>query len=203
MPTKTGVVHSYTNNKKLPPFIHYIIDRRKEFSGQTYHFVDPEPVELAQLIFSIKSQLGIKTPKNIFVPYVLARMGKAWIRWIVKIMTRTGIEARIPAELMFIENFYKSQTLSSKKLKDSSYKNPDPRVTVFTELPAMIEYYLIRWKNLNLLSNPGDEQKSHQNRTSEFQHSPTTLLDYLHNINFTISKDDKNLNRRSSSIIDS
>jgi hypothetical protein len=67
----------------------------------------------------------------------------------------------------------------------------------------MIEYYLIRWKNLNLLSNPGDEQKSHQNRTSEFQHSPTTLLDYLHNINFTISKDDKNLNRRSSSIIDS
>ena len=203
MPTKTGIVHSYTNNKKLPPFIHYIIDRREEFSGQTYHFVDPEPVELAQLIFSIKSQLGIKTPKNIFVPYVLARMGKAWIRWIVKIMTRTGIEARIPAELMFIENFYKSQTLSSKKLKDSSYKNPDPGVTVFTELPAMIEYYLIRWKNLNLLSNPGDEQKSHQNRTSEFQHSPTTLLDYLHNINFTISKDDKNRNGRTSSIIDS
>jgi len=192
MPTKKGVAHSYTNNKKLPPFIHYIIDRREEFSGKTYHFVDPEPVELAQLIFSIKSRLGVKTPRKIFVPHGLAHTGKACIRWIVKIMTRTGIEARIPVELMFIENFYKSQTLSSKNLKDSSYKDPDPGLTVFTELPAMIEYYLTRWKHLNLFSIPGDEQKSHQNRTLEFQHSPTTLLDYLHNSNFNISKDDKN-----------
>ena len=58
-----------------------------------------------------------KETLKLFVPYVLARIGKAWIRWIVKIMTRTGIEARIPAELMLIENFYKSQTLSSKNLK--------------------------------------------------------------------------------------
>jgi len=94
--------------------------------------------------------------------------------------------------LMFIENFYKSQALSSKNLKDSSYKDPAPGVTVFTELPAMIEYYLTRWKHLNLLSIPGGEQKSQHNRTLEFQHSPTTLLDSFHNKNFAISKDDKN-----------
>jgi dTDP-4-dehydrorhamnose reductase len=202
MLTKKGVMHSYSNNLKLSHFIHHIIDRREEFSGKTYHFVDPEPVELTQLIFSIKSQLGVKTPRKIFVPYGLAQTGKACIRWIVKIMTRIGIEARVPVELMFLENFYKSQTLSSKNLKDSSYKDPAPGVTVFTELPAMIEYYLTRWKHLNLLSIPGDEQKSHQNSALEFQHSPTTLLDHLHNNNFTISKDDKNRNRRSSSIID-
>ena len=99
---------------------------------------------------------------------------------------RIGTEARIPAELMFIENFYESQTLSSKNLKDLSYKDPDPGITIFTELPAMIEYYLTRWKHLNLLSIPGDEQKSHQNRSLGFQQSPSTLLDYLHNNNFTI-----------------
>lgn len=203
MLTKKGIMHSYSNNLKLSHFIHYIIDKREEFSGKTYHFVDPEPVELAQLIFSIKSRLGVKTPRKIFIPYWLALTGKACIRWIVKKMNRIGIEARIPAELMFIENFYESQTLSSKNLKDSSYKDPAPGVTIFTELPAMIEYYVTRWKHLNLLSIPGDEQKSHQNRTLEFQHSPTTLLDYLHNHNFTISKDDKNRNRMSSSIIDS
>jgi len=186
MLTKKGVMHSYSNNLKLSHFIHYIIDRREEFSGKTYHFVDPEPVELAQLIFSIKSRLGVKTPKKIFVPYWLAHTGKACIRWMVKKMNRIGIEARIPAELMFIENFYESQTLSSKNLKDSSYKDPAPGVTIFTELPAMIEYYLTRWKHLNLLSIPCHEQKSHQNRILEFQHSPTTLLDYLHNHNFTI-----------------
>ena len=203
MLTKKGVMHSYSNNQKLPHFIHYIIDRRGEFSGKTYHFVDPEPVELPQLIFSIKSQLGVKTPRKIFVPYGLAQTGKACIRWIVKIMIRIGIDARIPVELMFIENFYKSQTLSSKKLEDSSYKDPAPGVTIFTELPAMIEYYLTRWKHLNLLSIPDEEQKSNQNQTLEFQHSPSTILDYLHNNSFTISKDDKNRNRRSSSIIDS
>lgn len=186
MLTKKGVMHSYSNNIKLSHFIDYIIDRRKEFSGKTYHFVDPEPVELTQLIFSIKSQLGLKTPWNICVPYGLANTGKACIRWIVKKMIRIGIEARIPAELMFIENFYKSQTLSSKKLKDSSYKDPAPKVTVFTELPAIIEYYLTRWKHLNLLSISDENQKRHQNWILDFQDSPTTLLDNLHNNKFTV-----------------
>jgi len=181
MLTKQGVMHSYSNNIKLSHFIHYIINSREEFSGKIYHFVDPEPVELTQLIFSIKSRLGVKTPRKIFVPYRLAHTGKACIRWIVKQMIKIGIEARVPAELMFIENFYKSQTLASKNLKDSSYKDPAPGVTVFTELPAMIEYYLTRWKHLNLLNIPSDEQNRHQNRTLEFQHSPTTLLDSLHN----------------------
>ena len=186
MLTKKGVMHSYSNNIKLSHFIDYIIDRRKEFSGKTYHFVDPEPVELTQLIFSIKSQLGLKTPWNICVPYGLANTGKACIRWIVKKMIRIGIEARIPAELMFIENFYKSQTLSSKKLEDSSYKDPAPKVTVFTELPAIIEYYLTRWKHLNLLSISDENQKRHQNWILDFQDSPTTLLDNLHNNKFTV-----------------
>lgn len=193
MLTKRGVMHSYSNNLKLSRFIHHIIDRREEFSGKIYHFVDPKPVELTQLIYGIKSQLGVKAPKNIFVPFGLAHTGKGCIRWVVKKMTRIGVEARIPAELMFIENLYKSQTLSSKKLEDSSYNDPDPEITVFTELPTIIEYYLTRWKNLNLLSIPAKEQKKGQDTIFKFQHSPTTLLDYYHSKSFAISMDSKDL----------
>lgn len=192
MLTKKGVMHSYSNNKKLAPFINHIIDRREEFSGHIYHFVDPEPVELARLILTIKSHIGLQTPKNLCVPYALAHTGKTCVRWIVKRMNRIGIEARIPAELMFMKNFYQSQTLSSEKLAASSYLDPDPDVTIFTELPAMIEYYLTRWKHLNLLAILAEEPIDHQNEAMAFQHSPESLLDALHNNHFRIAKNPKN-----------
>ena len=119
-----------------------IIDRREEFSGKTYHFVDPEPVELAQLIFSIKSRLGVKTPKKIFVPYWLAHTGKACIRWMVKKMNRIGIEARIPAELMFIENFYDvitSYSIHYTKLYDQERFDEQSLPDVLVPLPAQIQ----------------------------------------------------------------
>ena len=99
---------------------------------------------------------------------------------------------RIPPELMFIEDLYKSQTLSSKKLEDSSYKDPDPGATVFTELPSMIEYYLTRWKDLNLLSIPGEKLKSRQKEALEFECSPATLLEYYHGQTLAVSMNDNN-----------
>ena len=51
---KKGVLHSYSNASKVPYFIHHILKNRGEFSGQHYHFVDPEPVDLAKLILTIK-----------------------------------------------------------------------------------------------------------------------------------------------------
>ena len=37
--TKKNTLHSYSNSRKLPYFIDYILGKRHEFSGQTYHFV--------------------------------------------------------------------------------------------------------------------------------------------------------------------
>jgi nucleoside-diphosphate-sugar epimerase len=50
---KKGVLHSYSNASKVPYFIHYILKNREKFSGQHFHFVDPEPVDLARLILTI------------------------------------------------------------------------------------------------------------------------------------------------------
>ena len=36
---------------------------------------------------------------------------------LVRLVTRLGIEARMPAELMFLKNFYETQTLSAAKLR--------------------------------------------------------------------------------------
>jgi hypothetical protein len=42
----------------------------------------------------------------------------------------------------------------------------------------MIDYYLARWKHLNLLTFPGEELQDRQKRIIGFQHSPATLLDF-------------------------
>ena len=68
-------LQSYANAKKVPFFVHHILNHRQEFSGQTFHFVDPNPVSLSQLILTIKSYLMLKRPKEIFLPYPLAKFG--------------------------------------------------------------------------------------------------------------------------------
>ncbi len=75
--TKLGVRHSYTNANKLPFFIDHVLRNRQEFSGQTYNFVDSEPVELAHLILTIKKYLELGTPKELYILFMIASAGKA------------------------------------------------------------------------------------------------------------------------------
>lgn len=178
--TRPGVCHSYSNTKKLPPFISHILSRREEFGRQTYNFVDPDPVELAQVILAIKKHLRLGTPKEIYVPYRLAKTGKVWLRWIMRRLSRLGIVARMPAELIFLENFYRTQTLSCEKLRRSSYGIVQPEWTVFTEFPAMIEYYLTRWKHLNLITLDTEFYETNP-WVQDFIDAPDRLLTAVHN----------------------
>ncbi len=180
MLTKRGVMHSYSNAQKLPDFIHHMLDHREEFTGQTYNFVDRNPVELAQLILTIKSYLELSVPKEVYVPYALARIGKKVIELIVKGLIRIGIEAKMPGELMFLDRFYQAQTLSPEKLLHSSYVDPDPQKTIFTELPDIIQYYVTRWEQLNLIEPFNKEFFDPKKRAEEFLHSPETLLELIH-----------------------
>lgn len=150
---KRGVLHSYSNASKVPYFIHHILKNTEEFSGNHYHFVDPSPVELSELILTIKAYMNLKTPREIYIPYPVAKAGNNFMTWVIKAFNRIGYKAHMPAEMIFLENFYKTQTLSCRKLKDSSFVDPDPDATVFTELPSLIEYYIARWEHLNLFSS--------------------------------------------------
>lgn len=155
--TKKGVMHSYSNAKKLPYLIHHVLINREEFSGQTYHFVDRNPVELAELILVVKSYLNLSLPKEIFVPYPVAKFSRKMIQLLLKGLTRVGLNAQLPAEIMFLESFYKTQTLSSRKLAESSFVDPLPDETIFTLLPSLVHYYLDRWTHQNILSTFSDE----------------------------------------------
>lgn len=143
--------HSYSNAKKLPHFVTHVLERRDEFTGQTVHFVDPEPVRLGELILTVKRMLGRSSPREVYVPYGVARLGLALLSRIARWVSRIGVEARPPAERVFLRNFYESQVLSSEKLRRSSFVDPDPDATIFTELPALIRYYVSRWEHLNLV----------------------------------------------------
>lgn len=178
--TRKGVKHSYTHSKKIPPFVHHTLNRRPEFSGQTYNFVDREPVELVHLILTIKAYLDLTTPREIYVPYALARLSRILTKAMLHRMSRVGIEARLPAELMFMENFYESQTLSAQKLLSSSYGDPTPEVTVYSRLPAMIEYYISRWEHLNLISTFNEEYYDPKKRVEVFQKNPQKLIETIH-----------------------
>lgn len=176
MLTGKGVRHSYTHAKKLPPFVHHILENRAEFSGQTYNFVDPEPVELADIILTIKSYLELKVPREIYVPYNMARLGRFALEKVVKVFSGVGVEARMPGELMFLENFYNSQTLSARKLLTSSYQEATSDITVYSKLPDMIQYYLTRWEHLNLISSYNQEFFDPDRSAEEFLHDPAQLL---------------------------
>ena len=188
---KKGVLHSYSNASKVPYFIHHILENKEEFTGQHYHFVDPEPVELAKVILTIKKYMNLKTPREIYIPYGVAKTGNDFMNWVIKLFNRIGYKAHVPAEMIFLENFYKTQTLSCQKLKNSSFIDPNPRATIFTELPALIKYYIARWEHLNLFSSfsSKDYNLSHPEQKKfgpaeelamEFMDSPRKLLDSIH-----------------------
>ena len=178
--THRGVFHSYSHSKKLPPLIHHILGNRDEFSCQTYNVVDQEPVELAKLILTIRAYLDLSTPRRIFVPYPLARTGRTVIFWLLRRMSRIGIDARLPAELMFMENFYKTQTLSPARLLNSSYQDPYSDVTVISFLPELIEYYITRWQHFRLLSTFNEDFYRPDNGLEEFRQAPDRLLEKIH-----------------------
>lgn len=185
MLTKPGAMHSYSNANKAPYFVHHVLDNREEFSGQTYNFVDRNPVKLPQLILTIKSYLELPVPKEIYLPYPLANFGKNCLERLVWGLNRIGIEARMPGELMFLEKFYKTQTLTSKKLESSSFVDPYPAATIFTELPELVQYYLTRWEQLNLIMPYNKEFFDPKKRGEEFVRSPETLLEYVHKENLS------------------
>jgi nucleoside-diphosphate-sugar epimerase len=188
---RKGVLHSYSNASKVPYFIHHILKNRERFSGQNFHFVDPEPVDLAKLILTIKAHMNLKTPREIYIPYPVAKAGNNFMNWVIKVFNRLGYKAHVPAEMIFLENFYKTQTLSCKKLKNSGFVDPNPRATIFTELPSLIEYYISRWEHLNLFSsfsrkdyNFAHSMKKNLSPAEEvaeiFKNSPSKLLDTMH-----------------------
>jgi hypothetical protein len=173
--TRKGTVHSYSNASKIAPCIHHLLEHRDEFSGQSYNFVDSEPVALDTLILTIKSLLNLRTPRKIYLPYPLAKTGKNLIHWLISKLGRIGIEARMPGELLFLENFYKDQTLSPQKLFQSSYQDPQPEVTVFSQLPELLEYYLTRWEHLNLITRYNKEFYAPKNNLDDFKVNPKEL----------------------------
>lgn len=187
MLTKPGVMHSYSNCNKLPFFVHHVLGHRQEFSGQTYNFVDRSPVKLPQIIMTIKSYLELTVPKELYLPRPLAKIGKTWLERLIWGLNRIGIEARMPAELMFFENFYETQTLSAWKLENSSFIDPDPEATIFTELPTLIQYYLTRWEQLNLIMPYNKEFFDPKKKGDDFLHSPARLLESVSKENVALS----------------
>lgn len=178
--TKKGVRHTYTNAKRIPYFIRHVLQNRDEFTGQIYHFADPTPVELSKIILTIRNYLMLKRPREIFVPLPLALTGITTMLIATKIMMRFGIEARLPQEIMFIENFYKSQTLSVQKLEDSSFTDPYPNVDVFSLIPDMIQYYVTRWEQLNLIPLINKCFFDPEKLAEDFLDTPQELLAAIH-----------------------
>jgi hypothetical protein len=178
--TRKNTLHSYSNARKLPYFIEHILDNRDEFSGKTIHFVDKNPVDLATLILTIKSYLQLSTPKEIYVPYVMANSGKKGLIILLRFLRKFGLKADLPPELMFLNSFYKSQVLSSARLENSSFVDPMPEETIFTRLPELIIYYLTRWSHQNLITTYDECMELEKPEIEEFLHNPEKLLDSVH-----------------------
>jgi nucleoside-diphosphate-sugar epimerase len=178
--TKKNVVHSYSNSRKLPYFVHHVLENRAEFSGQTYNFVDKEPVELARLILNIKKYLQLRYPKEIYVPYASAKSGKKILSVLLRGFAKMGLVAYMPQELMFLESFYRTQTLSTEKLQHSSFQDPMPQETVFTRLPELASYYLKRWREQNLITGSYKNAGSVDELDRDFCHQPDQLLQKIH-----------------------
>ena len=179
--TRKNTLHSYSNARKLPFFIHHILANRANFNGMTYNFADKNPVDLATLILTIKSYLQLNQPKEIYVPYWLANGGKKCLDILLRALRRIGMKATMPPELMFLDNFYKPQTLSTKRLEESSFVDPLPEETIFTRLPELVVYYLTRWSHENLITTYRDDFDREKSLNHIFSHNPEFLLDSVHN----------------------
>ncbi|MGW8194918.1 MAG: NAD-dependent epimerase/dehydratase family protein [Desulforhopalus sp.] len=178
--TKRKTLHSYSNARKLPFFIHHMLENREEFGGKTYHFVDKNPVDLASLILTIKSYLNLSQPKEIYVPYWMANFGKKGLDVLLRALRKVGLKATLPPELMFLDSFYKPQTLSSQRLRASSFVDPMPEETIFTRLPDLVIYYLTRWSHENLISTFKDSLELEKSIDQTFMENPKALLDTVH-----------------------
>lgn len=178
--TKKGIKHSYSNSRKLPYFVHHMLEHRQEFSGNTYHFVDKDPVELANLILTIKSYLELRSPARIFIPYPVAKAGKNVLVVLLKILRKVGLKAQLPPELMFLDSFYKSQTLSCERLMSSTFVDPLPEETIFTRLPALVVYYLTRWSHENLITTFDEELENAFFIEEDFQKNPLAIIQSVH-----------------------
>ncbi len=174
--TNHQAMHSYSNAKKVPSFVYHILNHREEFSGRTFHFVDPNPVLLSQLILTIKSYMELKRPKEIFLPYPLAKFGAGCMVTLTRMLRRIGIESKMPPELMFLQNFYQTQSLSATEISQTSFVDPDPGSTIFTELPMLIQYYLTRWEDLNLIVPDDKIFFDPSKRADVFLNDPEKLL---------------------------
>lgn len=178
--TAKGVHHSYTNSRKLPYFIHHMLENREEFSGNTYNFADKDPVHLPDLILTIKSYLQLSRPYEIYVPYQMANIGKRCTAALLRIMRNFGLKASLPPELIFVRNFYTTQTLDTTKFKRSSFKDPLPDESVYTRLPEMVIYYLTRWSHQNLITTYDEEIKLDSTFQQDFKHRPISLIEQMH-----------------------
>ncbi len=178
--TKKGTYHSYTNARKLPFFVHHILNNREEFTGKTFHFVDEDPVELGDLILTIKSYLNLSSPKEIRIPYSFASTGVKGLAVLLRVLRKFGLKATLPPELMFLDSFYKTQTLSARRLLTSSFDDPFPDETVFTRLPELVVYYLTRWSHQNLIATFDEKLTGSLCIDKDFQKHPTELLKAIH-----------------------
>ena len=177
--TKKHTLHSYTNARKLPHFIHHALLHRDEFGGNTYHFADKNPVDLATLILTIKSYLNLPRPREIYVPFWMADYGRKVIDLILRGVRKMGIQAAVPPELMFLDSLYYPQSLSTKKLASSSFIDPMPEETIFTRLPELVIYYLERWTHQNLITTFKDTLDI-QSVEDIFEQDPQRLLELVH-----------------------
>lgn len=178
--TKKDTLHSYSNAKKLPYFIDHMITHREEFSNSTYNFVDKNPVDLSTLIMTIKSYLQLAHPKEIFIPYWMANSGRKSLIILLRILRRIGLKAALPPELMFLESFYKPQTLVTDKLSASSFIDPLSEDTIFTALPELIIYYLTRWSHENQISTYNKTLERDREAEEMFDKDPQSLIDSMH-----------------------
>ncbi len=135
---------------------------------------------MADLILSIRSYLEVKRPREIYVPYPVIRSGKFFLQWLASVLNWFGISVRLPPELIFLENFYKSQTLSSEKLYNSSFQDPFPDETIYNALPKLVVYYLERWGHLNLITPFNEDFLGIFVFEGEFVNNPRELMNSVH-----------------------
>jgi hypothetical protein len=99
---------------------------------------------------------------------------------LLRIFRRVGLKATLPPELMFLDSFYKPQTLSSEQLQQSSFIDPLPEETIFTRLPELVVYYLTRWSHENLISTYNEKMDIDKSEEHNFINNPQTLIDKSH-----------------------
>jgi nucleoside-diphosphate-sugar epimerase len=184
--TRKGVFHSYTNLKKIPHFVEYLVANRTEYNGKTINFVDRDGVELSSLIMTIRNYLGLRRPHEMHLPLRAARVFLYIVDNLQKIIAKVGVETTMPPELAFLENLYENQTLNTSILAESSFKDPFENETLLSYLPTIIEYYLKRWRQLGLLQSANhtltDNYKKH---IEHFAIDPAQLVEDIHSGTFT------------------